>query len=203
MSNSEKLIISENTATMFLHQPDKTQPTFNYNTTIVDLNPFKKASNAHAYSASSLAPASGNLVNAPFDLLRTSSLTSAPVSALFASVPIAGSNNSNKFDERMFNKIMREKKFLINKSMRFYEPVKDAEMLVQLDLLRSKLQAEKLSLKNYSIISRSKTSLFEKADSEYPISNPRNSIIYSHSNLNSQPNRMARNNLESPANNYG
>lgn len=47
---------------------------------------------------------------------------------------------SNYSTENQFNNL-NQKKYLINKNIRFYQPIKDAEMLVQLDSLRMKLQA--------------------------------------------------------------
>jgi hypothetical protein len=99
---------------------------FQYNTTIVDLNPFEKKDARIAYSKSH-----PNLSVAP-----------------------ASTNGDSRFREEntvMFNKIVNQKKFLINKNIRFYEPVKDAkerhQIMAKFDTLRSKLAGSQT--KNY------------------------------------------------------
>ena len=75
---------------------------FQYNTSIVDLNPFEKRDNR-----------STGLLDSRF--------------------------RSSDNNTLMLNKIMNQKKFLVNKNIRFYEPIKDAEILANFDSLRSKL----------------------------------------------------------------
>lgn len=95
---------------------------FQYNTTIVDLNPFERKENpSDVYNRSQQAPFSGDA------RFRTE-------------------NNV------LFNKIVNQKKFLINKNIRFYEPVRDAkerhQIMAKFDTLRSKLANSQT--KNYT-----------------------------------------------------
>lgn len=86
---------------------------FNYNTTIVDLNPFKKQFQQEHDDAQT----------------RISHIFYNP-------------NLDKVEDQRTFrNNLINKKKFLINKNMRFYEPVKDAEMLVEFQTLRLRLHS--------------------------------------------------------------
>ena len=101
---------------------------FQYNTTIVDLNPFEKKDARIAYSKSH------------------PNLSAAPTST----------NGDSRFREEntvMFNKIVNQKKFLINKNIRFYEPVKDAkerhQIMAKFDTLRTRLAGSQT--KNYQL----------------------------------------------------
>ena len=86
---------------------------FQYNTSIVDLNPFEKRDN--------------RLRTPPTFIPRTPHALGV-IDTRFRS------ENS-----LMLSKIMSQKKFLVNKNIRFYEPIKDAEILANIDSLRSKL----------------------------------------------------------------
>ena len=100
---------------------------FQYNTTIVDLNPFQKERN-HDRPKSS-----------PYKNLKLDQ------------------------NDALLNKIVSQKKFFVNKNMskNFYEPVKDAEMLANIDFLRSKLQTQPLPSAN---LNKSKTKDQNKAN---------------------------------------
>ena len=191
---SPKIVVSQNTATMFLHnERSYLNPQFSYNTTIVELKPFKKSNHTSSNSSNydGLMGSNKYLTNsASFDLLKKNT-SSSSINSLIATTAASSSTiSSSKFDELMFNKIMKQKKFLINKNMRFYQPVKDAEMLVHLDMLRSKLNTDKFggavssSGQMYGL-SRSKTSYVDNNDNDSAkmlnLKNPRNSLVYPNS----------------------
>ena len=87
---------------------------FQYNTTIVDLNPFENRDTRVSYSKSH------------------PDLTVAAADSRFRTE-----------NTLMFNKIISQKKFLINRNLRFYEPVQDAkerhQIMANFDTLRTKL----------------------------------------------------------------
>ncbi|RMZ97072.1 hypothetical protein BpHYR1_024220 [Brachionus plicatilis] len=101
---------------------------FNYNTTIVALNPFKKDL---------------------FDDLHPEFSTSS---------------RSSSGSDTNLAKLLNQRKYLINKNIRFYEPIKDAEIMAQMHWLRTKLQSTNLSK------SRSKDCSFERGIKTPPIS---------------------------------
>lgn len=86
---------------------------FNYNATIVALNPFKKdiIEDMHPEFSTSSRSSSGSYTN--------------------------------------LAKLLNQRKYLINKNIRFYEPIKDAEIIAQMHWLRTKLQSSKIS-KSYN-----------------------------------------------------
>jgi hypothetical protein len=184
---SPKIVVSQNTATMFFHnERSYLNPQFSYNTTIVELKPFKKSNhNSTINNYDSLMGSNKYLTDsASFDLLKKNISSNNSTTASSSTV------YSSKFDELMFNKIMKQKKFLINKNMRFYQPVKDAEMLVHLDLLRSKLNADKFSAGvstngQYYGLSRGKTNYVDNNDNDSAkimnLKNPRNSLVFPNS----------------------
>lgn len=106
----------------------------NYNTSIIDLKPFR----THDYQQTLVVG------NAP-DNDRFFSSYSMPYSAVTTLSSASSSSSSSTSTSRsaaaayVSHRYLPKKKFLINRNMRFYEPVKDAEMLVELHLLRSKL----------------------------------------------------------------
>ena len=95
--------------------PIKQLSLFHYNTTIVDLRPFDAFSESESENHNSSY--SYNDLYAEF----------YPRNELFHL------NTQNQL-------VASPKKYLINRNMKFFEPVKDAEMLVQLKSLRSKLK---------------------------------------------------------------
>jgi hypothetical protein len=208
---SPKIVVSQNTATMYFNNNERSylQPQFNYNTTIVELKPFKKSNHSSTISNyDGFAGGRKSLTDsASFDLIKKNTLSQNSTTSAAASSTFS----STKFDELMFNKIMKQKKFLINKNMRFYQPVKDAEMLVHLDLLRSKLQTDKFSEgvssgDQFYRLSRSKTNYVDTNDNDplkmLNLKNPRNSLVYQNSVIsNSSRNNDNNNELSFSAEN--
>ncbi|CAF0976690.1 unnamed protein product [Brachionus calyciflorus] len=128
-----------------INSPDRPS-NFNYNTTIVALNPFKKDL---------------------FDDLKPDLSTSSTHSSTIG-------NDTN------LAKLLNQRKFLINKNIRFYEPVKDAEIIAQMHLLRSKLQSSygsnktkkfKDFQKDKLVTSQDLTPIFKKDDLRIPSQN--------------------------------
>ena len=141
-----------------INLPEKSS-LFQYNTTIVDLNPFesKKEDNTSIHGKNQQA-------------------------SFISDTRFRSENNV------IFNKIVNQKKFLINKSIRFYEPVKDAKernkIMSDFDTLRSKLASSQT--RNYTPPQQQKSprdlDAFDK-DEYYPVKNQ--DLVETFKNLNS------------------
>jgi hypothetical protein len=126
---------------------------FQYNTTIVDLNPFENRDTRVSYSKSH------------------PDLTTATVDSRFRTE-----------NALMFNKIVSQKKFLINRNLRFYEPVQDAkerhQIMANFDTLRTKLVGSQT--KNYNTTTPPpQTHQHDDKDEYYTMKN----ISYKHKDL--------------------
>lgn len=132
--------------------------TINYNTTIVDLNPFKKEN----FHPEEFHPDSSNHS-------RTSS----------------GNENTPK--------ILPQRKYLINKNLRFYEPIKDAEIIAQMHLLRSKLHTDKII--EYAAIGKAKshreTNINKRQPTPPPQQPPHSAVSTTNQSNNNKQNLVA------------